>query len=126
MGRPSHVRTAIAELVAQSARHDWAIEDVADALRKRGIEADFSSVFRGLERLAEEGAIRRVELGDGKARFEAAGDHHEHIRCDECGAVTAVPGCLVEDVVPAVERETGFALTGHRLLFSGVCARCAR
>lgn len=124
MGRPSHVRTGIARVVQDSSRHDWTIEDVAEALRREGVKADFSSVFRGLSRLADDGILRRVELGDGKARFEAAGEHHEHVRCDRCGAVGAVPGCVVEHVLPDVERETGYSLTGHRLLFSGLCSRC--
>jgi Fe2+ or Zn2+ uptake regulation protein len=125
MARPSHVRTAIAELVAGSARHDWTIDDVVVELEGRGVEADFSSVFRGLARLADEGAVQRVELGDGKARFEATRAHHEHVRCERCGAVGEIPGCLVDRVVPAVEEQTGFAVTGHRLLFSGLCATCA-
>jgi Fe2+ or Zn2+ uptake regulation protein len=125
MGRPSRVRDAIADLIGGSERHDWTIDAVLEELRARGVSADYSSAFRGLERLTDEGAIRRVELGDGKARFEARGAHHEHVRCAECGAVAAVPGCVVEDVVPDIERETGFAITSHRLLFSGVCGACA-
>jgi Fur family ferric uptake transcriptional regulator len=69
--------------------------------------------------------VARIDLGDGKARYEAAGDHHEHVRCEVCGAVAAVPGCLVETVVPAVERRTGFKVSGHQLLFSGRCGSCA-
>jgi Fe2+ or Zn2+ uptake regulation protein len=124
MARPSHVRTAIADLVSTSSRHDWTIEAVADGLREQGVQADFSSVFRGLSRLAQDGVIRRVELGDGKARFEAAGAHHEHVRCEACGAVREIPGCLLEDVAPSIETETGFTITGHRLLFSGLCGPC--
>ncbi len=126
MGRPSHVRSAVAELLAGSSRHDWSIDDTVDALRARGVEADFSSVFRALSHLAAAGSVRQVELGDGKARFETVGEHHEHIRCERCGRVSAVPGCLVADAVPAVEEATGFAVTGHRVLFSGRCAPCAR
>lgn len=125
MGRPSHVRTAIAELVSASSRHGWTIEEIAISLRENGVTADFSSVFRGASRLADEGRLARVELGDGRARFEAPAAHHEHVRCDGCGAIGEVPGCLVSDVIPAVERETGFAVTGHRLLFSGLCSACS-
>ncbi len=94
-------------------------------LDARGVEADFSSVFRNLTRLADDGILARVELGDGKARFEALRPHHEHISCEECGAVAEVPGCLVESLTPAVEERTGFAVTGHHLVFSGRCAGCA-
>jgi Fe2+ or Zn2+ uptake regulation protein len=125
MARPSHIRTAIAELVESSSRHGWTIEEVAADLHARGVEADFSSVFRNLTRLSDDGVLARVELGDGKARFEAVHEHHEHISCEECGTVAAVPGCLVQALTPAVEERTGFSVTGHRLVFSGRCAACA-
>lgn len=125
MGRPSHVRDAIAELVAGSDRHDWTVEDVTAALAAAGVSADPSSVFRGLVRLSDEGALERVELGDGKLRFEASGAHHEHVRCERCGQVQAVAGCLAEPVIPEVERQTGFTVTAHRILFTGICGRCA-
>ena len=125
MARPSPVRDAVAELIAGSERHDWSIEDLVADLGSAGIEANFSTVFRALNRLEDDGEVRRVELGDGKARFEAAGAHHEHVRCDRCGAVGEVPGCIVDDAVPRVQKLTGFRVTGHQILFSGLCPRCS-
>ena len=125
MPRPSPVRDAIADAVAGSERHDWSIEDLVGALDGGGVRADFSSVFRALARLEDEGVVRRVELGDGKQRYEAAGDHHEHVRCERCGVVGEVPGCAVRAVVPRVQEATGFVVTGHQVLFSGVCPQCA-
>lgn len=124
MARPSHVRDAVREALTESSRHDWSIEDVVAELRARGVRADFSSVFRALTFWEREGLVWRVDLGDGKARFEAVHGHHEHVRCDSCGRVAPVPDCPVEDTRSQVERATGFAITGHRLLFSGVCAEC--
>ena len=120
------MRDAIADAVAGSARHDWSIEDLVAALGAGGVRADFSSVFRALARLEDEGVVRRVELGDGKQRFEAAGDHHEHVRCERCGVVGEVPGCAVRSVVPGVQEATGFVVTGHHVLFSGVCPACVK
>jgi Fe2+ or Zn2+ uptake regulation protein len=125
MPRPSHVRPAIASLLSGSNRHGWSLEEIAAGLRERGVKADFSSVFRGVTRLVEDGALAQVELGDGKARFEATSSHHEHVRCYECGTVAEVPGCLVAGAIPAVERQTGFAITDHRLLLSGICGSCS-
>ena len=124
IARPSHIRPALTELLAEEARHDWTIEQLRSTLSDRGVTADFSSVFRALLRLEDEGAVLRIDLGDGKARFEPTGEHHEHVRCERCGAVAAVPGCLVESSAPAVERRTGFRITGHRLLFAGICPDC--
>lgn len=124
MARPSHVRDAIGRLIADSDRHDWTVESVSAALAARGVPANPSSVFRGLVRLSEEGALERVELGDGRLRFEASGVHHEHVRCERCGAVEAVAGCLAEPVIPLVERQTGFTVTAHRIVFAGICGDC--
>jgi len=126
MARPSPVRDALARLFAVADRHDWSMEDLHAALAEQGVEADFSTVFRAVGRLEADGAIRRVELGDGRARYEAAGAHHEHVRCDACGAVGEVPGCVVDAALPRVAELTGFRVTGHQLLFSGLCPACAK
>jgi Fe2+ or Zn2+ uptake regulation protein len=125
MARPSHVRDAVAELVAQSDKHGWTLDEAHAALGSRGVPADPSSVFRALVRLAESGELERFDLGDGRARFERTGSHHEHIVCSECGQVAEVPGCLIGHAVPEVERRTGFSVTGHQITFSGRCGRCS-
>ncbi len=125
MPRPSAIRNSIAELVSRSDRHGWTIEEVSAALEQRGVRADTSSVFRGLVRLADDGVIEALELGDGRVRYEARAEHHEHISCSSCGTVGAVPGCLVEQAIPSVEGATGFRVTGHRVHFTGLCVQCA-
>lgn len=125
MARPSPVRDAVATLVAESGRHDWSIEDLIAALAERDVEANFSTVFRALAKLEADGLVARVELGDGKARYEAAGEHHEHVRCERCGTVGEVPGCIVGDAASRVKKLTGFTVTSHQILFSGLCPRCS-
>jgi Fe2+ or Zn2+ uptake regulation protein len=124
--RPPHVRNAVAELLEDSSRHDWSIEEIGTELAEAGTAADFSSLYRAVEALVADGTLRRVELGTAGSRFERASDHHhEHVRCDGCGRVAAVSGCVVENAVPSVERQTGFAVTGHEILFRGLCPGCA-
>ncbi len=89
-----------------------------------GVRADFSSVYRAVLRLEQEGDVVRVDLGDGVSRFEGAGSHHEHVKCDRCGAVAAVPGCLLGSVADLVMASTGFELSQHSLVLSGTCSGC--
>ncbi len=93
-------------------------------LEQSGIAADFSSVFRALVWCEKEGRAQRVDIGDGRARFENLGDHHEHAHCDRCGAITEVPGCLAEDAATRLRRLTGFRAAAHRLVFTGLCRAC--
>ncbi len=124
MARPPRARLALLEIVRGGTRHDWSIEELRAGLAERGLAADFSTVFRATEALVDMGELRRVELGTTEARFEGAGEHHEHVRCDSCGAVEAIESCAVADALPRVRRATGFALTGHDLVFHGVCPDC--
>ena len=125
MPRPSPVRAAVAELIDNSSKHAWTVDDAHAELDGRGIQADPSSVFRALVHLCENGELERFDVGDGKSRFERSGHHHEHIVCSGCGEVAAIPGCLLGQVADEVQRRTGFLVSDHTLTFSGRCATCA-
>ncbi|HEX7263968.1 MAG TPA: transcriptional repressor [Candidatus Dormibacteraeota bacterium] len=124
MARPSHVRNSVRELLEGNERHDWSIEDLHARLLRTGVTADYSSVFRAVGWLQERGVIAPVSLGDGRVRYELAGWHHDHVRCDACGKVSSLPECLLEQAGNRVEQGTGFIVTSHRLVFSGLCPSC--
>ena len=126
MSRPSHVRDAVTVRLLDPSHHGWTIEDLQRDLHQAKIPADYSSVFRSLVWLEGRGVAQRVELGDGKVRYEASGDHHEHVRCERCGNVSVVPGCIVEGAAGEIERSTGFQLQAHRLVLVGLCPDCRR
>jgi Fur family ferric uptake transcriptional regulator len=124
MARPAYVRSAVRRILESSDRHGWSVDSIADALNAAGVEASFSAVWRALRHLERAGVATRVELGDGKTRYESTGAHHDHVQCEHCGAVSAVEGCVIEDAVRTVEASTGFSLSGHQLVFRGVCPMC--
>lgn len=124
MPRPSPVRDAIRKRVLDGSRHGWAVDELHLDLESAGIPADYSTVFRALVWLEEQGVAQRVDLGDGKVRYEPAGRHHEHVQCERCGQVREVPDCLVDDASAEIERSTGFRLLSHHLTLSGICPTC--
>ena len=124
MARPSHVRDAVRLRIAGDPRHGWSVDELKAELEEAGLRPDYSSVFRALVWLEEHGLIESVDLGDGKTRYESARAHHEHVQCERCGAVGEVPGCLVEESAANIESSTGYRLTSHRLVLSGVCPNC--
>ncbi len=124
MARPSHVRDAVRVRLLDRSRHGWTIEELQRDLHDSDIPADYSSVFRSLVWLEARGIAQRVDLGDGKARYEPASTHHEHVRCERCGEVGAIPECIVEGAAGEIERATGFRLQTHRLVLVGLCPDC--
>ena len=126
MPRPSPVTDAVRDVFDGQARHAWSIDQLHEAVRGALGGADYSTVFRAVATMEREGVIRRIDLGDGKAYYEAGDDHHEHVRCEACGRVAEVPGCVLQDATSGVQSSTGFLVTSHHLVFSGLCPKCSR
>lgn len=112
-------------LIHERARHIWSLDELHAAVREDIPSADFSTVFRATALLERRGEISRVDLGDGKARYEPPGLHHEHITCTSCGTVAEVPGCVLDEMTPRVEARTRYRVTSHQVVFSGLCPDCA-
>ena len=125
MPRPSPVTDAVRQLFDTPGRHAWSIDEVHTAVRDSLGSADYSSVFRAVTQLERDGTLDRIDLGEGHARFEVRDGHHEHIRCERCGRVDEVPGCVLDDVVAQTQALTGFRVTSHQVVFAGVCGTCA-
>ena len=125
MARPSPVSDQVQLLFrANDSKHLWSIDELHKAVVTLLGAADYSTVFRAVSSLERDGFIKRIDLGDSKVHYEMSDQHHEHIRCDECGRVAEVAGCVLEDASSAVTKSTGFTVTSHQLLFSGVCPDC--
>ena len=126
MPRPSPVSDAVRTVFEGHAKHAWSIDQLHETVQSVLGGADYSTVFRAVSAMEREGAVRRIDLGDGKAYYEAGVDHHEHVRCESCGRVAEVPGCVLEDATSGVQSSTGFVVTSHHLVFSGLCPKCSR
>jgi Fe2+ or Zn2+ uptake regulation protein len=126
MARPSPVSDHVKLLFSAGDHHHlWSIDQLHEAVVQALGAADYSTVFRAVSGLERNEVIKRIDLGDGKVHYELSDEHHEHIRCDDCGRVVEVPGCVLEDASSAVKSSTGFKVTSHQLLFSGICPDCS-
>ena len=125
MPRPSPVTDEVRRLFETQERHAWSIEELHETVQRSLGSADYSSVFRAVGLLERQGLLDRIDLGDGRARFEVREDHHEHIRCENCGRIAEVPVCVLDDATSQVQTMTGFRVTSHRVVFGGLCAECA-
>lgn len=126
MPRPSPVSDAVRGVIDDGQRHAWSLDELLASVRGRVPGADYSTVFRAVANLERAGEVTRVEVGDGKARYEPSQEHHEHIRCSDCGEVAEVSGCALLAAESEIAVATGFQVDGHSLLFSGLCPDCQR
>jgi Fur family transcriptional regulator, ferric uptake regulator len=84
-----------------------------------------ATVFRTLDVLQDLGMLGRVENPEGGHGYVACQrGHHHHAICSGCGIVVDLPGCHLGAEVEEEARAAGFALTGHRLEYFGLCQAC--
>lgn len=89
---------------------------------------DKASIWRILSDLAENGLLRRMDLGDRVWRYEliddcrAVTDDHPHFLCESCGEVRCLPPLSIR----ARDGELPEALTGaeFHVRVMGTCATC--
>ena len=91
-------------------------------------DCDLATVYRNLHTLVEMGVVKRVDFGDGAARWElladATGDHHHHLVCTGCSAVIEIDDCFPKSFEKALAARHHFIGITHRLEFFGICPKC--
>lgn len=98
------------------------IRNVAGDDRPLGL----ATVYRTLTVLEDVGLIKRVDIGDGIARYEYAAEDsrpHCHLICLECGAVREIEWPPLEDVGEMLGVDD-FEITDQSLIFYGTCPKC--
>ena len=94
------------------------------ALTENHPEIGLVTVYRTLDVLKELGLLCQFQPEGAAKSFKAGpAEHHHHLVCRGCGEVVNFGHCPRELEV-ALERETGFRITDHRLEFSGFCRGC--
>ena len=116
--RMTSQRQIIIQVIEESDDHP----DV-DQLYLRSVELDntisIATVYRTVKLLEEAGLIERLEFGDGRSRYEEAGEHHEHLVDIETGEVHEFYNEELETLKREIAREMGYDLIDHRLELYG-------
>ena len=116
--RMTSQRQIIIQVIEESDDHP----DV-DQLYLRSVELDntisIATVYRTVKLLEEANLIERLEFGDGRSRYEEAGEHHEHLVDIETGEVHEFYNEELETLKSEIAREMGYDLIDHRLELYG-------
>jgi Fur family transcriptional regulator, ferric uptake regulator len=125
--RKGGARRAVVDLLS---RQDCCLsaQEIFDGLRKARRPVGIASVCRALDALVDLRLVKRVDAGDGIARYEPAsadGDHHHHLVCRDCGKVEAFTDSRLERAIDRVAGGLGYAVEEHEVVLTGACADCS-
>lgn len=83
-----------------------------------------ATVYRNLNQMTELGDLKKVQLPDGADVFDLRTNPHYHIRCSVCKRVFDVELPYMQDLNTKIRDTHGFVISGHNIVFSGICPEC--
>lgn len=97
---------------------------ILEYLKKNNTNVDQATVYRILDLFYKKGIVQKIELGEGKYRYEKTQTHHHHLICTNCGNIEDVSGDFVADIEENIKKNKGFEVKSHSLEFFGLCKNC--
>lgn len=118
--RMTDQRRVIARVL--SASHDH--PDVEE-LHRRSVAVDprisIATVYRTVRMFEENGILSRLDLGDGRARYEEMPEaHHDHLIDTRSGKIIEFNDPELEELQERIATRLGYRLVDHRLELFGV------
>lgn len=118
-------REAIVELFLRTKEH-VSIDDLLVKVRKRQPRVGYATVYRTLKLLVDSGLAVERQFGDGQARYEVVGDHHDHLICIKCGLILEFEDDEIERLQEKIAaRLGGFTVLRHRHELYGMCPKAS-
>ena len=119
--RYSRQRELIYEALRQTEQHPTA-EMIYQWLKPANPSLSLGTVYRNLNLLADEGAIRRMAFP--VERYDAKTMPHPHFCCDQCGAVYDLHLPYDAELDRQALLASGHDVTGQEGVFHGICTKC--
>lgn len=122
-GRITKQRIQVAEVFFEMGGHPG-VDLLTEEVQKRFPKIGQATIYRTMKLLCESGLAKPLEFGEGFSRFEAMGQHHDHLICLKCGKVIEFMVQEIEILQKVVAEQHGFSPTDHRLEIYGLCKDC--
>lgn len=107
----------------------FSVDDVVFEMQDRGERIGRTTVYRYLELLAEQGAVRKYQSVQGVTQYQhvedaARCDGHFHMMCSKCGELLHVDCSLMGTLSKHLMAEHGFMLDPRETILVGLCEKC--
>lgn len=123
--RMTRQRKALLEVIQKGDSHPTA-DEVYHIVRKKLPHISLGTVYRNLDKLTEEGMLKKLEMGGSQRRYETKQDFHYHVRCLVCGKVDDVSIKFLSNLEKEAAIASDYTITGHHLEFNGLCKKCRK
>jgi Fur family peroxide stress response transcriptional regulator len=118
-------RRTIVRVLKRTKSHptaEWIYEQAKEEVPGLGL----ATVYRTLRLLRKQGEVLELHSSDGSVHYDGDTRIHYHFCCDVCGRIVDIDAPVDTTIEDRIEASSGFQVTGHRLMATGVCPDCLR
>lgn len=103
-------------------------EDLYRKIIKKHGDIGFTTVYRTLKLLVKSGLATERVFTDNLTRYEplSTEDHHDHLICLNCGAITEFEDMKMEKLQEHIANKFDFETAIHRMEIYGYCRKCKK
>ena len=113
--RMTDQRRVVARVLSQAVDHPD-VEELYHRAAAVDPHISLATVYRTVRLFEEAGVVERHDFGDGRSRYEQAGDdHHDHLINIKTGEVVEFFDEEIEKMKEALAQKLGYKLVGHKL-----------
>ena len=124
--RASSVDQIILETLSKEHAH-LTSHQVYEEIRERLPAVNQSTVYRALERLANNGKVSVSDMGTGSAVYELLADGvHHHLVCQRCRQVITLDHEEVQNFFEDIQLKNHFKIATSHLILFGICETCQK
>ncbi|MBE6687276.1 MAG: transcriptional repressor [Ruminococcaceae bacterium] len=99
-------------------------EEVYNVIVKEIPDISLRTVYRNLNKLSDEGYLRKIQVPNAPDRFDSTLEAHQHILCTECGEFIDVFMNNEEKLLSEIHGLCGYEITGIDVVYRGICPEC--
>ncbi len=128
-GYKTRQRAATENILKENSNIHMTVDDIVLKLNENGENVGRTTVYRTLEKLVNEGKVRKYTAENESACFQYLSDtghchEHFHLKCTGCGELLHLDCRQVAELANHISCEHGFSLDTGRTVLYGRCAKC--
>lgn len=129
-GYRTRQREVILDFLKHSDGKHVSVDEVSDHLKAEGEKVGRTTIYRYMEKLTEEGTLRKYFIEEGAGAcyqyVDLAGGCHEHfhLKCLKCGRLLHVECDYLNQLGVHIEEHHGFVVDNTKTVLYGVCKDC--
>lgn len=117
-------RLAILKVLAESKGHP-SVESIYTQVKPDFPTTSLATIYKNVNVLKELGQVLELGFSDDSNRYDGNKPYdHPHVVCIHCKKILDPDVAALKDMTEELARQTGFAITRHRLDFFGICPDC--